>query len=137
MNFESRNPATGEIIGSYPEHDEAETNVRLQRAWDGWRRWSGTPLRERVAFLIRLADLLDGRAETYGRLITAEMGRPIGDAIDEVRKSALNARHLAEAGEAYRKPQRIPGLPALLTYESIGPIFSVQPWNRSWDGVHQ
>jgi acyl-CoA reductase-like NAD-dependent aldehyde dehydrogenase len=39
MTFESENPATGELIGTYPEHDEAETNVRLQRAWDGWRHW--------------------------------------------------------------------------------------------------
>ena len=73
MNFESRNPATGELLNIYPEHDQAETNARLQRAWDGWRRWSRTPLRERAAFLVRLAGLLEERAETYGRLITAEM----------------------------------------------------------------
>jgi acyl-CoA reductase-like NAD-dependent aldehyde dehydrogenase len=129
MTFQSHNPATGELIATYPEHDEAETNVRLQRAWEGWLRWSRTPLHERRAFLIRLADLLDGRAETYGRLITAEMGKPLPDAIAEIKKSALDARHLAEAGEAYLKPQPIPGLSAQITYESIGPIFSVQPWN--------
>ena len=72
MNFESRNPATGELLGVHPEHDKAEIEVRLQRAWYGWRRWSRTPLRERIAFLIRLAELLEERAETYGRLITAD-----------------------------------------------------------------
>jgi hypothetical protein len=30
MTFQSHNPATGELIGTYPEHDEAETNVCLQ-----------------------------------------------------------------------------------------------------------
>ena len=129
MTFQSHNPATGELIGTYPEHDEAETNVRLQRAWEGWLHWSRTPLHERRAFLIRLADLLDERAETYGRLITAEMGKPLPDAIAEIKKSALDARHKAEAGEAYLKPQPIPGVSAQITYESIGPIFSVQPWN--------
>ena len=129
MTFQSHNPATGELIGAYPEHDEAETNVRLQRAWEGWRRWSRTPLYERRAFLVRLADLLDRRAETYGRLITAEMGKPLPDAIAEIKKSALDARHKAEVGEAYLKPQPIPGVSAQVTYESIGPIFSVQPWN--------
>jgi acyl-CoA reductase-like NAD-dependent aldehyde dehydrogenase len=49
------------LIGIYPEHDEVETEVRLQRAWEGWKRWAGTPLRVRTAFLIRLADLLDAR----------------------------------------------------------------------------
>jgi acyl-CoA reductase-like NAD-dependent aldehyde dehydrogenase len=96
MTFQSHNPATGELVGTYPEHDEAETNVRLQRAWDGWLRWSRTPLHERSAFLIRLADLLDARAESYARLITAEMGKPLADAIAEIKKSARDARHKAE-----------------------------------------
>ncbi len=59
MNFESRNPATGELLGVYREHDKAETDARLQRAWDGWRHWSRTPLHERIAFLTRLAELLE------------------------------------------------------------------------------
>jgi acyl-CoA reductase-like NAD-dependent aldehyde dehydrogenase len=49
MTFQSHNPATGELIGTYPEHDEAETNARFQRAWEGWLRWSRTPLHERRA----------------------------------------------------------------------------------------
>jgi len=129
MTFQSHNPATGELVGTYPEHDEAETNVLLQRAWDGWLRWSRTPLHERSAFLIRLADLLDARAESYARLITAEMGKPLADAIAEIKKSARDARHKAEEGKAYLDPQPISGLPAQITYEPIGPIFSVQPWN--------
>ena len=129
MNFESRNPATGELLGTYPEHDKAEIEVRLQRAWDGWRHWSRTPLQERIAFLTRLAELLDERAEIYGRLITAEMGKPLADSIFEIKKSAWAARHLAETGEAYLKPQPVSGLSAQIIYESVGPIFSVQPWN--------
>ena len=35
--FESRNPTTGELIASYPEHTAAETQQRLQLAWDGWK----------------------------------------------------------------------------------------------------
>src|SRR5712675_1839866 len=129
MSFESRNPATGELLGTYPEHDKAEIEVRLQRAWDGWRGWSRTPLRQRIAFLARLAELLEERAETYGRLITAEMGKPLADSIFEIKKSAWAARHLAETGEAYLKPQPVAGVPAQIIYESVGPVFSVQPWN--------
>jgi acyl-CoA reductase-like NAD-dependent aldehyde dehydrogenase len=129
MNFESRNPATGELLGTYPEYNKTEVEVRLQRAWDGWRRWSRTPLQERIAFLARLAELLEERTETYAHLITTEMGKPLADSIFEIKKSAWDARHLAEAGEAYLKPQPIPGVPAQIIYESVGPVFSVQPWN--------
>ena len=31
MTFQSHNPATGELIGTYPEHNEVETDVRLQQ----------------------------------------------------------------------------------------------------------
>jgi acyl-CoA reductase-like NAD-dependent aldehyde dehydrogenase len=130
MNFESRNPATGELLGTYPEHNKAEIEARLQRAWDGWRHWSRTPLQERIAFLIRLADLLEERAETYGRLITAEMGKPLADSIfenQEIRLGRPPPRR--NGGEAYLKPQPVSGLPAEIVYESLGPIFSVQPWN--------
>jgi succinate-semialdehyde dehydrogenase/glutarate-semialdehyde dehydrogenase/succinate-semialdehyde dehydrogenase len=40
MSFESINPATGELLATYPEHDGREIEARLQQAWDGWRRWS-------------------------------------------------------------------------------------------------
>src|ERR1700688_3077260 len=133
MNFESRNPATGELLGVHPEHDKAEIEVRLQRAWDGWRRWSRTSLRERIAFLIRLAELLEERGEKrlepYARLTPAEMGKPLADSIFEIKKSAWTARHLAETGEVYLKPQPVAGIPAEIVYESLEPIFSVQPWN--------
>src|SRR3981081_147580 len=98
MNFESRNPATGELLGTYPEHDKAEIEVRLQRAWDGWRRWSRTSLRERIGFLTRLAKLLEERAENYGRLITAEMGKPLADSIFEIKKSGWCPRDPARTG---------------------------------------
>src|ERR1700720_2100634 len=57
------------------------------------------------------------------------MAKPLADSIGEIKKCAWDARHLAKAGEAYLKPQPVPGLPAQIVYDSIGPIFSVQPWN--------
>jgi acyl-CoA reductase-like NAD-dependent aldehyde dehydrogenase len=129
MSFESRNPATGEVIGAYPEHTAHEVEQRLQSAWDGWKTWSRTPLAERTAFLLRLADLLEKRAEDYGRLITREMGKPVGEAIGEVKKSALGARHFAQEGAAYIKPEPIPGTPGRIVYEPLGPILAIMPWN--------
>src|SRR3989475_1606508 len=58
------------------------------------------------------------------------MGKPLADSIFEIKKSAWDARPLAETGESYLKPQPIPGIPAQIIYESVGPIFSVQPWNE-------
>ena len=129
MSFESKNPATGELLQVYPEHSADDVQLRLQSAWDGWKKWSSTPLSERTAFLFRLADLLEKRAEEYARLITLEMGKPIGEALGEVKKAAFGARHFAGEGAAYIQPEAIPGTPGRVVYESLGPILAIMPWN--------
>jgi acyl-CoA reductase-like NAD-dependent aldehyde dehydrogenase len=129
MAFESTNPTTGTVLNIYPEHSAQEVEVRLQRAWDGWKKWSRTPLSERTAFLIRLADLLEKRADDYARLITLEMGKPIGEALGEVKKAAFGARHFAGEGAAYIQPEAIPGTPGRVVYESLGPVLAIMPWN--------
>ena len=129
MAFESINPATGERIELHPEHSAQETEHRLQLAWDGWRSWSRTPLNVRTDFLFRLAGLLEERAEQYARLITLEMGKPLGEAIGEVKKAAFGARHFAEAGAAYLQTEPVPGTPGRVVYESLGPVLAIMPWN--------
>jgi succinate-semialdehyde dehydrogenase/glutarate-semialdehyde dehydrogenase/succinate-semialdehyde dehydrogenase len=129
MSFESINPTTGEPLGTYPEHNAHEVELRLQSAWDGWKSWSRTPLATRTAFLVRLADLLEKRVDEYARLITLEMGKPLGEATGEVKKAAFGARHFAEAGSAYIQPEAIPGTPGRVVYESLGPILAIMPWN--------
>jgi len=129
MSFESINPTTGELLGTYPEHTAHEIELRLQSAWDGWKGWSRTPLTTRTAFLVRLADLLEKRVDEYARLITLEMGKPLGEAAGEVKKAAFGAHHFAEAGSSYIQPEAIPGTPGRVVYESLGPILAIMPWN--------
>jgi acyl-CoA reductase-like NAD-dependent aldehyde dehydrogenase len=129
MSFISYNPATGEVLGTYAEHSAQEVEARLQCAWDGWKHWSRAPLSERTAFLNRLADLLEERVEEYARLITLEMGKPIGEARGEVKKAAFGARHFAGQGAAYIEPEAISGTPGRVVYESLGPVLAIMPWN--------
>src|SRR5271155_5694986 len=129
MSFESKNPATGELIGTYPEHTAHEVDLRLQKAWDGWKKWSRTPLAERTAFLLRLPDLLEKRAEEDARPITPGVGQAGAEALGEVKKAAFGARHFAGDGAAYIQPEAIPGTPGRVVYESLGPVLAIMPWN--------
>ncbi len=129
MSFESRNPTTGELLHTYPEHSAHEVDRRVQSAFACWKKWSRAPLAERTAFLTRLADLLEARVEDYARLITLEMGKPIGEARGEVKKAAFGARHFATEGAAYIAPQPIAGTPSRIVYESLGPVLAIMPWN--------
>lgn len=128
-SFQSRNPTTGEVFATYPGHSEAEIQMRIAQSHTTWESWSRTPMAERCAFLLRLAGLMEARAEQYARLITQEMGKPYAEALAEVRKAATGARHFAEKGPAYLAPTAIEGLKAKVVYESLGPVFAVMPWN--------
>jgi succinate-semialdehyde dehydrogenase/glutarate-semialdehyde dehydrogenase/succinate-semialdehyde dehydrogenase len=129
MSFESRNPSTGEILATYPEHTPVEVEACLARAWSGWQAWSTTALSERTAFLNRLADVLEARAGEFGRLITLEMGKPFAEAQGEVRKAASGARHFATTGPDYIAPQAIPGTQSQIVFQSLGPVLGIMPWN--------
>lgn len=129
MSFESRNPTTGELIARYPEHTAAQVEDCLTRAWSGWQSWSATPLGERTAFLNRLADVLDAKVDEFARLITLEMGKLFTEAQAEVKKAALGARHFATTGPSYIEPQAIPGTPAQVLYQPLGPVLGIMPWN--------
>jgi acyl-CoA reductase-like NAD-dependent aldehyde dehydrogenase len=129
MPFESRNPATGELLQTYPEHTKSEIEQRLKSVWEGWKYWSRTPVLERTSLLVRLAELLEQRAEQYAKLITQEMGKPLTEAVGEVKKAAFGARHFAEAGGSYIQSETIPGTPSRVVYEPLGPVLAIMPWN--------
>jgi acyl-CoA reductase-like NAD-dependent aldehyde dehydrogenase len=68
-------------------------------------------------------------ADDYARLITLEMGKPLAEAVGEVKKAAFGARHFAAEGAAYIKPEAIAGTPGRVVYESLGPVLAIMPWN--------
>jgi acyl-CoA reductase-like NAD-dependent aldehyde dehydrogenase len=129
MDLVSRNPATSEIIQSYRVHTVKDIDNRINISVESWRRWSVVPMAQRSTFLMRLADLLEERANEYGRLITSEMGKPLKEAVAEVNKAATAARHFAETGPDYLADMPIEGLNACVRYAPLGPIFAIMPWN--------
>lgn len=129
MSFKSYNPTTGELIGTYEEHSDAEIEHRLQQSFETWKVWSHTSLKDRCDFLLRLADVLEKNVDEYAALIVSEMGKPFAEAQGEVKKSAFGARHFASVGPSYIADEAIPETPAKIIYQSLGPIFGVMPWN--------
>ncbi|ONR61787.1 NAD-dependent succinate-semialdehyde dehydrogenase [Burkholderia cenocepacia] len=129
MHFQSRNPATGELLEAFTEHSADDIESRLMLSFAAWKRWSRASLQQRTEVLRKLGALLEERADRYGRLITQEMGKSLVEAVLEVRKAAAGARHFAEHGAGYLAPMPIEGMNAKVVYESLGPVFGVMPWN--------
>ncbi|HEX6589760.1 MAG TPA: NAD-dependent succinate-semialdehyde dehydrogenase [Longimicrobiales bacterium] len=129
--MESRNPATGEAIRSYETHDAAEVERRIARSFDAWRTWRATRFDERAALLLRVAELLEAEKRELGRLMTLEMGKPIGPAIAEAEKCAWACRFYAENGARLLADEHVEteAEASWVRYEPLGPVLAIMPWN--------
>jgi succinate-semialdehyde dehydrogenase/glutarate-semialdehyde dehydrogenase len=125
------NPATGELIREYPEHDEAEVEARLaqaERAFGSWRRYT---FEERARHLSNVADLLRDQAAELARLITLEMGKPIAASESEVEKCAWVCDFYAEHAAQFLANETVAtdASRSFVRYDPLGPVLAVMPWN--------
>jgi len=93
--------------------------------------WAATPLEERLALLRGVGKLLTERREDYAALITAEMGKPITEALGEVDKCAWNCEVVADLAPGWLADHEVASAASRswLSYEPLGVVFAVMPWN--------
>ncbi len=128
----SRNPATGEVIATYPFQTPGQIERLLEVCASSFRLWRATPMAERVAAYRRLATILRERQDTLAATITAEMGKTIGASHAEVQKCAETIEWIADHGPAILadEPAPIDGTDQVyVSYLPIGTILAVMPWN--------
>jgi malonate-semialdehyde dehydrogenase (acetylating)/methylmalonate-semialdehyde dehydrogenase len=84
------NPATGEQSGSVDLASAAEVDAAAETALGAFAEWRATPLARRAEILFRFRDLVDRRRLDIARLITAEHGKVLSDALGEVARGLEN-----------------------------------------------
>lgn len=132
-------PATGQVIAHVPDANSADVDAAVmsaRRAFED-RRWRGMRPADRERILLRLADLLEQRAEVFAQLETLEQGKSInisraievGGSVEWIRYAAGLATKLS--GRSFEVS--LPGGPAhWTTYtrrEPIGVVAGIAPWN--------
>jgi succinate-semialdehyde dehydrogenase/glutarate-semialdehyde dehydrogenase len=131
MSFTSVNPATGTDIEHYPAHSPEEVETRLDRAVSAFEANRERSFDARARRLNAAADLLEDRADTYGKLMTREMGKPIEQARAEAEKCAWVCRYYAEHGADFLADEAVEtdAQKSYVAYEPLGPVLAVMPWN--------
>ncbi|KRE25759.1 NAD-dependent succinate-semialdehyde dehydrogenase [Agromyces sp. Soil535] len=124
-------PATGEELGRYPGLDAPALDASLQRAADAQRTWREVPVEQRVEPLRRLATLLRDEAQTHAELISREMGKPVTEALAEVRKCAVTCDYYADRAAEFlaQQPVETEASASFVAYEPLGVVLAVMPWN--------
>lgn len=129
--FQSLNPATGELLHNYDLISDSLLDQKIYAAVKAYEEHRKKSFSQRAQILETLADKLENNATTYGKMITAEMGKPVDQGIKEIQKCALVCRYYAENGERFLQDKEINSQNATnwVAYEPLGVIFSVMPWN--------
>jgi succinate-semialdehyde dehydrogenase/glutarate-semialdehyde dehydrogenase len=127
----SINPATEEIVASYPEHGKEQVAEALERAAEAARAWRETSFDHRASLLRKAAKILRQNLTQLATVITTEMGKPIVQSEAEVEKCATGCDHYAEHAASYLATEVIKtdADESYVRYEPLGAVLAIMPWN--------
>ena len=125
------NPATGETLAEYDEHTDAVVDDILDRTAAAQRRWGALTVDDRAARLRALGALLREQKAQHAALMTAEMGKPLAQALAEVEKCAWVCDHYADhaADLLAAEPVEADADEAYVDYLPLGVVLAIMPWN--------
>ncbi|SRR5581483_2480961 len=131
MTISTVNPATGETVRKFTALSDGEIEVKLRRAVEAFVINRARSFSERAQRMNAAASILERRKDELGKLITTEMGKPVGAAIAEVQKCALVCRYYAENAERHLADEHVKtdAAESFIRYEPLGPVLAVMPWN--------
>jgi len=131
MPIATINPATGEVITTFKPLSSDEIEIKLKIAVAAFEEQRETPFALRAKRLLKVAGILEGDKERYGRVMSLEMGKPYKAAVAEVLKCAAGCRYYAEHAEKFLADEIVDtgAKKSFIRYLPIGPILAVMPWN--------
>jgi acyl-CoA reductase-like NAD-dependent aldehyde dehydrogenase len=133
--FDTLNPATSEVIESFPvfgEDNVAET-VEAARQAAAW--WAGLPWKERRTRLLAWKSHITRYLGRLAELVHNETGKHLADAQLEILLAIVHIDWAARNAQKVLRPRRVrSGLVAMnqaatLEYQPLGVIGVIGPWN--------
>ena len=131
MAIASINPTTGETLKTFEALNKDQLQEKLQLAADTFRTHRRTSFKERAQLMSRAAEILENEKQTFGKLMTTEMGKPIKAAVAEAEKCAWVCRYYAENAERHLADQVVEtnAQKSYVHFQPLGPVLAVMPWN--------
>lgn len=126
------NPADESILAQVPLGSALDVDRAVAAADAAFWGWAETPPAERAAALLALADRVAANADEFARLESANVGKPLHIARDEVDFAVDNFRFFAGASrvmDAKAAAEYSPTHTSFLRRDPLGVVGSVAPWN--------
>ena len=135
--FESRNPATGDVLGLVAQSSAEEVSLAVAAAKAAQPGWAARTDEERKALVHRVADIFKQNSEYLGQWVTREQGKPLGGVGPE---QVPGARFEVWACETWTRVTASLDLPVEVAFEDesrrdevhrkpLGVVAAIAPWN--------
>jgi len=126
------NPATSESVGVVAYGDDRDTAKAVEAAHAAFKSWSRLTGRERAKYLYNLSELVRKNRDELAALMSAEMGKPLGEAKFEVLGVVDNfVWYAEEAKRIYGEtiPSSFGNKRLMAIKQPVGIVAAITPWN--------
>ena len=126
------NPANDQVIANVPASSQEDVDRAVNAAETAFESWKKTTPQDRSLLLLKIADALEAKADELGRLESANAGKPVGAAIDEMTTSVDLFRFFAGAArvmDGLAANEFLAGHTSIIRRDPIGVVASIAPWN--------
>lgn len=124
------NPTTEAILNEYDIMTKEQINAKVKTSRTAFSEWRND-IDKRVDFLYSFANELKKNLENLARTATQEMGKAIKESRSEVEKCAWAIEYFADNGKIFASDEVVntDARKSIITFEPIGVIGSIMPWN--------
>ncbi|MGX1127167.1 NAD-dependent succinate-semialdehyde dehydrogenase [Pseudomonas sp. HLS-6 TE3448] len=125
-------PANGNVLGNVPLMGGAEAVRAIEAAEAALAGWRGRTAKDRAQVLRRWFELLLEHEQDLAQLMTLEQGKPLHEALGEIRYAASFVEWFAEEGKRVYGdviPSPASDKRLLVIKQGIGVCAAITPWN--------
>ena len=130
--FAVTNPANGEIIAHVTDFGAEGMQAAIESAEAARHAWATRTAKERAGILRRWYELSIENADDLAAILTAEMGKPLAEAMGEILYGSSFIEWFAEeakriSGDVLESP--FPDKKFLVLKQPVGVFGAITPWN--------
>ncbi|HLE96071.1 MAG TPA: aldehyde dehydrogenase family protein [Candidatus Thermoplasmatota archaeon] len=140
--YETRNPATGEVVGRFTQGDADDVERAVAAARKAFPGWARTPPPRRAQILLEATRIFRERKKELGKLVAQEMGKVLAEAEGDVQEAIDFFEYIAGEGRRMFGETTTSELPRKFNMwirRPKGAVALITPWNfpiaiPSWKG---
>ena len=125
------NPATGKPITAHTLLSQKQAVEALQSMQKAFLQWREKPVGERADIIAKLGQEIKNRKDEIAELMSTEMGKTLDESRQEIDLCVGICEYTAEHGPSHLEDEKreLEGGRAIVTYQPIGIVLGIQPWN--------